>query len=168
MVGGGPRVWPTIAIMTFTGEINATYRPADTPPELDRPKTRSKFLATGELTDGHFGLFQWDMAPRAGGPDAHFHKTFSESFYVLDGTVRLYDGATWVTAVKGDYLYVPPTGIHAFRNDSDEPASMLILFAPGFPRERYFLELAEIATSGRQLSQEEHTEFLASHDQHMV
>ena len=154
--------------MTFTGEANATFRPADTPPELDRPTTKSKFLATGSMTDGHFGLFQWDMAPRAGGPAAHYHKTFSESFYVLDGAVRLYDGVDWVTAVKGDYLYVPPNGIHAFRNESDDPASMLILFAPGTPREEYFLGLAEIATSGRQLGEEEMTAFLAKHDQYMV
>jgi quercetin dioxygenase-like cupin family protein len=154
--------------MTFTGEVNARYRPADTPPELTRPTVRSKFLATGAMTDGHFGLFQWDMDPEAGGPAAHYHKTFSESFYVLDGAVRLYDGAAWVTAEKGDYLYVPPNGIHAFRNDSDEPASMLILFAPGTPREKYFLGLAEIAESGRKLSDEEYTAFLAEHDQYMV
>lgn len=159
---------PTIPDMTFTGEINATYRPVDTPPELDRPATKARFLATSTLTDGNFGLFQWDMAPQAGGPAAHFHKTFSESFYVLDGEVRLFDGANWVTAVKGDYLYVPPNGIHAFRNESDDPASMLILFAPGPPRERFFLGMAEIADSGRKLSDEEYTEFLASHDQYMV
>jgi quercetin dioxygenase-like cupin family protein len=161
-------VSPTIPDVTFTGEINATYRSVDTPPELDRPVVQTRFLATGALTDGHFGLFQWDMSPQAGGPAAHYHKTFSESFYVLDGKVRLFDGENWVTAVKGDYLYVPPNGIHAFRNESDEPSSMLILFAPGTPRERYFIELVEIATSGRQLSPEEYTEFLAGHDQYMV
>lgn len=154
--------------MSFTGEINATYRPADAEPELSGPKTTSRFLATGALTDGHFGLFQWDMSPQSGGPGAHFHKTFSESFYILDGTVRLYDGDKWVSAVKGDYLYVPENGIHAFRNESDEPASMLILFAPGAPREKYFLESAEIAMSGRKLTAEERTEFLARHDQYMV
>ena len=161
-------VSPTIADMSFTGEISATYRPAATPAELSGPRVDTKFLATGATTGGDFGLFQWDMNPQAGGPAAHYHKTFSESFYILDGAVRLYDGANWVTAVKGDYLYVPPNGIHAFRNESDEPASMLILFAPGAPRERYFTELVEIATTGRQLSDEEYTEFLASHDQYMV
>lgn len=154
--------------MTFTGEISATYRPAATPPELNRPKTKSKFLATGSMTDGHFGLFQWDMNPQSGGPGAHYHKTFSESFYILEGAVRLFDGANWVTAIKGDYLYVPPNGIHAFKNETDDFASMLILFAPGTPREKYFLESAEIAMSGRELSPEERTEFLARHDQYMV
>ena len=45
---------------------------------------------------------------------------------------------------------------------------MLILFAPGAPREKYFIDLAEIATSGRQMSPEEYTAFLAGHDQYMV
>jgi quercetin dioxygenase-like cupin family protein len=154
--------------MTFSGEINATYRPADAPADLVRPNVTTRFLATGASTGGDFGLFQWDMAPQAGGPAAHYHKTFSESFYILDGEVRLYDGANWVTAKKGDFLYVPPNGIHAFRNESDEAASMLILFAPGAPRERYFAATAEMATSGRQMSPEEYTEFLASHDQYMA
>ena len=45
---------------------------------------------------------------------------------------------------------------------------MLLLFAPGAPRERYFEELAEIAWSGRQLSGGEWTELYARHDQYMV
>ena len=45
---------------------------------------------------------------------------------------------------------------------------MLILFAPGAPRERYFLELAEVAASGRVLTPEEWTDLYARHDQYMV
>lgn len=59
-------------------------------------------------------------------------------------------------------------GVHGFRALSDEPSSMLILFAPGPPRERYFRELAEIRESGRSLSEQEWTEFLARHDQYSV
>jgi mannose-6-phosphate isomerase-like protein (cupin superfamily) len=151
-----------------TGEISARWRPTDAVENLVRPTVTSRFVATTDVTNGQYGLFSWDMAPRAGGPAAHFHKTFSESFYVISGTVRLYDGESWVDATSGDFLYVPEGGIHAFRNDSDEPASMLILFAPGPPRERYFKELAEIADSGRQLTDEERVEFLARHDQYMV
>jgi hypothetical protein len=64
---------------------------------------------------------------------------------------------------------VPEGGIHAFRNaDPDTPASMLILFASGAPRERYFDWLAEIIASGRQLSEAEWTKFYAENDQDMV
>jgi mannose-6-phosphate isomerase-like protein (cupin superfamily) len=113
-------------------------------------------------------MFRRDMSPHAGGPDAHFHRTFSESFYVIEGTVRLDDGKGWVEGKAGDFLYVPKGGIHAFRNDGDRPASMLILFAPGKSRERYFIELDEVRKSGRRLSAAEETELMARHDQFMV
>jgi hypothetical protein len=43
---------------------------------------------------------------------------------------------------------------------------MLILFAPGPPREKYFTELAEIRESGRVLTDEEWLELWARHDQY--
>lgn len=57
----------------------------------------------------------------------------SESFFVLSGSMRMHDGRDWVDASAGDYLYVPPGGVHGFRNESQEPASILILFTPGAP-----------------------------------
>jgi len=151
-----------------TGEVNATFRPVTGVPKLERPTATARFVAPGGVTNGQFGLFQWDMQPKAGGPAAHIHKTFSESFFVLDGTVSLYNGEDWVSATKGDFLYVPEGGIHAFRNDSDAFASMLILFAPGAPRENFFVELAETVDSGQELTPEEYTAFYARHDQYMV
>jgi len=109
-----------------------------------------------------------DQPARGGGPDPRFHQTFSESFYVLSGTVRRYDGRRWVEGTAGDFLYIPKGGIHAFSNDADQPASLLILFAPGFARERYFRALEEMGRSSVELSDEEWTAFLASHDQYMV
>ncbi|MFD1147491.1 cupin domain-containing protein [Saccharothrix hoggarensis] len=150
------------------GEVSAVWRPVAEVPTIDRPLTQARLVGTADVTRGQFGLFEWRMAPHAGGPAAHFHKTFSESFYVTAGTVRLFNGETWVSAGAGDFLYVPEGGVHAFRNDADEPASMLILFAPAPPRENYFRELAEIAESGRRLSPEEWTELYARHDQYMV
>jgi quercetin dioxygenase-like cupin family protein len=151
-----------------SGEISATYRPLGEVENLIRPKVTNRFVATGDVTNGEFGLFEYSMAPKAGGPAAHFHRTFSESFFILEGTVRLYNGENWVNATKGDFLYVPQGGIHAFGNNTDEPASMLILFAPAPPREQYFKALAELIDSGRELTPEERAEFLAKHDQYMV
>jgi quercetin dioxygenase-like cupin family protein len=147
------------------GEISATYWPL-AEPELVGPKGSMSFVAPGRVTRRQFGLFRRDMEPHAGGPAAHFHRTYSESFYILAGTVRLYDGRTWLDATAGDFLYVPKGGIHAFSADSGEPSSMLILFAPGAGRERYFIELDEIRTSGRKLSARQWTELWARHDQH--
>ncbi len=64
---------------------------------------------------------------------------------MLSGTVRLFDGTKWLDGEPGDFLYVPEGGIHGFRNESGEPASMLLLFTPGAPREDYFETLADKA-----------------------
>jgi mannose-6-phosphate isomerase-like protein (cupin superfamily) len=150
------------------GEVSAILRPDDSIEPLMVGTTTARFVATGSVTDGHFGLFRWDMSPQAGGATPHYHRTFTESFYVLSGSVRLFDGAAWVPATAGDFLFVPERGIHGFRNESGEPASLLILFTPGSPREAYFRELAEIRASGRTLSDEEWTDLYTRHDQYMV
>jgi mannose-6-phosphate isomerase-like protein (cupin superfamily) len=157
--------------MSYTqdvGEVSARYRPSGEQGSVTYTKsgTVARFVAPGSATNGQFGLFEWNMQPNSGGPGAHFHKTFSESFYVMSGSVRLFNGEDWVNATKGDFLYVPEGGIHAFRNDSGEAASMLILFAPGPAREKYFGALAEIAAAGRTLSEDEWTALFAEHDQY--
>ena len=151
------------------GEVSATFRRAGQPPELPyRSGNAVSYLATGATTAGRFGLYRWDFSPQPSGPAPHFHRTISESFFILSGTVRLYDGRDWVDATAGDFSYVPEGGIHAFGNESGQPATMLILFTPGAPREAYFEELADINTNGRQLSDEEWTELYRRHDQFMV
>ena len=148
-------------------EVTARYRSAADAEQVNyRTGTSTRFVAPGAVTDGEFGLVEWNMPPGGGGPDPHFHKTFSESFYVVSGAVGLYNGEYWVSARPGDFLYVPRNGVHAFRNDADVPASMLILFAPAPPRENYFRALAEIADSGRTLTYDEWTELFARHDQY--
>ncbi|MFD7751228.1 cupin domain-containing protein [Streptomyces sp. NPDC059757] len=143
------------------GEISATYRTADTVPNLQSlTGSATHYLATTHTTHGEFGLYRMDMAPRAGGPATHFHRSISESFFILDGTVRIYNGERWIDTKQGDFVYVPQGGLHAFRNDSDAPASMLLLFTPGAPREEYFEKVAQAA----EWSQEERTEFFIKHD----
>ena len=146
------------------GEITAVFRPADHEPELRmRSGGSAHYLATGAGTHGQFGLYRWDMAAVPSGPDIHFHRTVSESFFVLSGTVRLYDGAKWIDGTAGDFFYVPEGGLHAFRNESGEPASMLLLFTPGAPREDYFETLADAARR-EAMTPEDWTEFFLRHD----
>jgi len=150
------------------GEVSATLRRREHEPDLTYPSGNTvNYLATAASTNGQFGLYRWEMGPTPSGPGPHFHKTISESFFVLSGTVRLYDGATWIDGQPGDFLFVPEGGIHAFRNESGEPAAMLLMFAPGAPREDYFEGLAEIGR-GRQLTDEELAEFYLRHDNHWL
>ncbi|MGW6389587.1 cupin domain-containing protein [Streptomyces sp. NPDC055103] len=150
------------------GELSALFRPATAAPDfVSGPGpggTAYHYLSTTTSTDGEYGLYRVEMGPEAGGPSTHFHKAMSEAFFVLSGSVRLFDGEQWVTATSGDHLYVPVGGLHAFRNDAAEPASMLMLFAPGAPREEYFEALPRLAD----LSDAERTEFCERHDSFFV
>ncbi len=128
-----------MSVVNDAGEISARFRPFGEVENLAfNSGTVARLVAPGSVTNGQFGLFEWNMPAGKGGADPHFHKTISESFFVSSGRVRLYNGEKWVTARTGDFLYVPEGGVHGFRNDFDEPASMLILFSPGAPRELSF------------------------------
>ena len=87
---------------------------------------RCHYLATGETTDGLFGLYRWEFGPGVSGPDAHFHRTMVETFYILTGEVRIFDGRDWVTTRPGDYALVPPGGLHGFKNVEGTGATMLL------------------------------------------
>ncbi len=147
------------------GEINASYRPGASEPELSYAAgTRVHYLATGASTGGRFGLYRWEMGPNPGGPDPHFHRSISESFYILTGTVAIFDGAKWIDTEPGDWVHVPEGGVHAFKNNSGEPASMLLHFAPGAPREGYFEGLPGLAD----MTDEQRAAFFVEHDTYWV
>jgi mannose-6-phosphate isomerase-like protein (cupin superfamily) len=168
-------VYPPARYHGLQGIVSARYRPVETAPDLvsaggaddvtgASAQQRTHYLATGAATGGEFGLYRIDMPPHGMGPKTHFHRAMSESFFILTGSVRLCDGDRWIDTAPGDFLYVPIGGLHAFHNASDEPASMLLLFAPGAPREPYFEGLADLGT----MSEEERQDFFLRHDNYWV
>ena len=167
--------YPHPRYLGTTGEINATFRSASAAPDFVSTPVASSgptvgsgtayhYLATTASSGGDFGLYRVDMGPGPGGPSTHFHRAMSESFFVLSGTLRLFDGERWVDGTAGDFLYVPPGGLHAFRNESGEPVSMLMLFTPGAPREAYLEGITQLAG----MDDEQRAEFFTHHDSYFV
>ena len=161
-----PRPYPDAVYSGEGGEHSAWIRPTDAAAELTHAAGGScEYLATGDATDGLYGLYRWSFGEAETGPDAHFHRSITESFYVLEGTVRLFDGDRWVSAGPGDFLHVPRGGIHGFRGG--DHARMLLLFTPGAPREDYFETLAALGRGGH-LTDDERAAFMLQHDTHWV
>jgi len=163
MSGPLHRPYPPDRYRGTTGEVSARLRSADTEPDLRyRTGGTCEYLATGDQTGTTFGLYRWTFGPDESGPDPHFHRAITESFYVLRGEVQLYDGTGWRTGRVGDFLFVPEGGLHGFRGA--DHAQMLLMFTPGGPREDYFETLA----AGAQMSEEERAEFMLRHDTYWV
>ena len=161
--------YPDPTYLGAGGELTARFRPAATAPDLHPPGGgAASYLATGATTAGRFGLYRWDMGAEQGGAKPHFHRTMSESFFVLSGTLQIFDGTSWLDSRPGDFAHVPDGGVHGFRNESGEPASMLILFTPGAPREAYFEGLIDLAEGRWAPTHEELQAFLVEHDNHYL
>jgi len=158
--------YPPALYQGTTGIVAASYRPAGRPPDIanTRTGTRVHYLATGQATGGKFGLYRWEMGPAESGPDPHFHRTLTESFYVLEGSVAIFDGEHWIDTEPGDWIHVPEGGVHGFKNRSGSPAAMLIHFSPGAPREEYFERVGDM----RDRSEQERRAFFEKHDNHWV
>jgi len=158
---------PPYPPVRYTGEpeVSASLRRGDEPADHDSfGMVQYHYLANEQRTDGDYGLFRVDLAPRACGPGPHFHRAMSEAFFVLSGSVTIYDGTDWVASAQNDFVYVPPGGIHGFRNEADDPASMLMLFAPGAPREHYFEGLAQLGD----MTDDERRDWFIANDNHFV
>lgn len=99
---------------------------------------------------------------------AHTHHRSEEFFYILAGELDVLafepverTGERWqdwesaggdrvVRAGAGSCMFVPPGCPHAFMNPTGQPARMLFQSAPSPDHERYFEELFEIFSHGRQ------------------
>ena len=144
-----------------SGEVSAHVVGADVGPAVVYPNGNKVFyLAQGTETSGTFGLYRWEFAGPESGPGAHFHRTITESFYILEGTVTIFDGTQWRACGAGDFAHVPAGGIHGFRN-THGPAKMLLHFAPGAPREAYFERLAAGVAD---LDPDAYDRFMREHD----
>ena len=87
------------------------------------------FLATGDDTDNNYS-FVHALVPPGGGPPPHIHTREDEGFYILQGELVFRAGGQLVIATPRTFLHVPRGIAHHFKNESSEPARLLIWFTP--------------------------------------
>ena len=104
-----------------------------------------RILATGEQTGGTYALSEARVLP-GGGPPPHIHHREDEAFFVLEGEITFMLGDRKVVAKSGAFIQGPRGIPHAFKNESNVPARMLILVTPpGF--EKFLAEFAQPVAS---------------------
>lgn len=105
------------------------------------------FKAEGGDGDATFSLTEITLEPGYPGPVPHRHRTFLDSFFLLEGTLSLRLEDRELEAGSGSYGLVPPGSVHTFANRSDAPVRGLNLMAPG-GFEQYLKELAAAMPPG--------------------
>jgi quercetin dioxygenase-like cupin family protein len=107
-----------------------------------------RFLAVGEETGGRYALWE-SVVPPGGGPPPHVHSREEEGFYVLEGEVTFLAGDERIVAGPGVFINMPVGTQHTFKNESSQPARMLISVAPA-GLERMFFEVGVPVPEGTQ------------------
>jgi quercetin dioxygenase-like cupin family protein len=75
--------------------------------------------------------------PPGGGPPLHIHTREEEFFSVIEGEITFWIDGKAIRAAAGTTAFVPRGVPHCFKNRSDRPARVLVVFTPG-GIERFF------------------------------
>ena len=106
-----------------------------------------RFLATSEQTGGRFAVLEVEEKPGYLTPP-HRHDAMDETFYVLEGVLRVtMDGKT-VDHPAGSFVVIPRGKVHAQGSGTDKPVRVVITVTPG-GFEGFFAGRVELARTAR-------------------
>lgn len=91
---------------------------------------RLLFKVRAEDTGGRLTAFD-NVIPPGTGPPVHLHDQQDETWWVLEGQLRFRLADAEHLAPAGSFVWVPRGVAHAFRNDGDVDARLLVMFTPG-------------------------------------
>ena len=115
----------------------ATIRTPDVGQSLAVVGDIYRFLATSEETDGKYAMWE-AIVPPGGGPPPHIHSREEEGFVVLEGEIAFQVGDKRIVANAGTFANIPVGTPHSFKNESDQPAKMIITVAPAGLEQMFF------------------------------
>ncbi len=104
-------------------------------------------LARADQTGGSFGLME-GVIRRGDEPPPHVHHREDESFFVLDGSLRVRVGDDWLSGTPGSFLFCPRDVNHLVKVETEE-VRVLTWVTPG-GLEAFFVELG-VPTTDRRL-----------------
>ena len=104
------------------------------------------FKVTGDDTGGAFDYFVVEVAPH-GGPPLHVHRRQEETIHVLSGTFKVRIGEETFVCEPGGFAYLPSGVPHAFRNLTEDPARIVVVYTPGGGH-RFYEEFGPLTRDG--------------------
>jgi quercetin dioxygenase-like cupin family protein len=110
---------------------------------------RLVFRKTADETNGELLQFDFFLKPRGEIAEQHLHPRQEERFEVVSGRMRGIVSKKPQTAETGDVVVVPPGTRHAWWNDGDEEAHLVVEFRPALRAEEFFETAFGLARDGK-------------------
>ncbi len=104
----------------------------------------------GTSTHDAYSLFEYAIPAETNGPPAHLHTREDESFICLAGRLDVSLGGEDFTLEPGDYLFLPRTVVHTFRNPYGDEARVISVVSPA-GLEAYYQALGELPPGPKDL-----------------
>ncbi|GAB3424689.1 cupin domain-containing protein [Niabella aquatica] len=88
------------------------------------------FMQTAVATNGRITTLQVTLMP-GGGTPLHYHRNFSETFVVVEGTLTITLKHKTISLMAGQKLTVKQGQAHRFSNESSAPVVFTTVILPG-------------------------------------
>jgi quercetin dioxygenase-like cupin family protein len=146
----GARPDPPQVTYVKAGERIPLWVPEEPPSELvegEEPLLSTyTVVATAQRTAGALSVVD-TVVPPGNGPPVHAHEDADESFYVIGGRTWMRAGGRELSLEQGDYVFVPRGTPHTFKNSTDEPCRIILIYTPG-GMDQFFTDIGRPATAG--------------------
>lgn len=102
------------------------------------------FKITSEDSNDRLGVYEVTIAPGKTGAQLHYHRYMDETFIITQGTLTVQLSEHEENVAAGGVVYVPRFTPHGFRNNTEEPVKLILVFNPAQKREGFFEGLYEV------------------------
>jgi quercetin dioxygenase-like cupin family protein len=118
---------------------------------IENPVSGEKitFIQTAADTDGELLEIELELTPDGHVPGAHRHPGQTETFHVLEGTMKFKLGLKTIVAEPGDTVEVPPGATHRFVNAGDGVARARVEVTPALKMEHLLQTAVRLAEDGQ-------------------
>ena len=115
---------------------------------IDMGSIQLRFLQGKDDTGSNLDIFEMTLQPNGRMPVPHYHESWDETVYGLEGTsVWRVDGKD-IALTPGNTVFIKRGIVHGFFNQSGEAAKCLCILDPGALGTGYFREIAALLANG--------------------
>ncbi|WP_051416495.1 cupin domain-containing protein [Asinibacterium sp. OR53] len=106
------------------------------------------FLLEAADTIGSMAMFEFTVPAGARVPVPHYHESYDEIIYGLEGIITFTVNGKAIDIGPGDTCFIPRGAVHGFNNLQQAQAKSLAVITPGLLGSVFFKEMAEIINAG--------------------